>query len=209
MQLKPSISVLIVDDHVVVREGLKAIISSEPDLEVVGEAGTGAEAIKAYTLLRPRVVLMDLMLPDCKGSDVIAQICSKHPDAQIVVLTTLGGDEEIYRALDAGARGYLLKDMVRKALITAINEVAAKRRYIPPEVGTKLAENFPRQRLTAREIEVLRQIATGMRNKEVAFALGISEETVNAHVKHILSKLNVPDRTQAVVVSLRRGIIHL
>jgi DNA-binding NarL/FixJ family response regulator len=203
------IKVLTVDDHPVVRDGLNAIISSETDMQVVGEAGTGAEAVQAYFRLRPAVVLMDLRLPDMGGSEAIRQICEKSSSAQIIVLTTLDGDEEIYRALEAGARGYLLKDMARRELIRAIRDVNAGRRYIPAEVGSRIAESFPRPDLTSREVEVLQLIAAGFRNKEVAFQLSVSEATVNAHMKHILSKLDATDRTHAVVIALRRGVIRL
>ena len=186
-----------------------AIISSEPDLEVVGDVGTGTEAVASYFSLHPTVVLMDLLLPDISGSEAIRRICQKSANAQIIVLTTVSGDEEIYRALEAGARGYLLKDMVRRELIQAIREVSAGKRYIPAQVGARIAENLPRPDITSREVEVLKLIASGLRNKEVAYRLAVSEATVNAHVKHILSKLNVTDRTHAVTVALRRGIIHL
>ena len=203
------ITVMVGDDHPVVREGLKAILSAQDDLEVVGEARTGGEAVASYFQLRPRVVLMDLLLPDMNGSEAIKRICEKSSDARIIVLTTLSGDEEIYRALEAGAHGYLLKDMVRKELIRAVHEVHAGRRFIPAEIGARLAEGLPRPDLTSREIEVLQQVAGGLRNKEIAYNLDISEATVNAHVKHILSKLSAADRTQAVMVALRRGILHL
>jgi len=203
------IKVLTVDDHPVVRDGLNAIISSETDMQVVGEAGTGTEAVQEYFRLRPAVVLMDLRLPDMGGSEAIRQICDKSSNAQIIVLTTLDGDEEIYRALEAGARGYLLKDMARRELIRAIRDVNAGRRYIPAEVGSRIAESFPRPDLTSREVEVLQLIAAGFRNKEVAFQLSVSEATVNAHMKHILSKLDATDRTHAVVIALRRGVIRL
>jgi two-component system, NarL family, response regulator len=209
MKSKIPTTVLVVDDHPVVRDGLKAIISSEPDMEVVGDIGLGQEAVSAYARLRPSVVLMDLLLPDISGAEAIRQICEKAPDALIVVLTTLDGDEEIYRALEAGARGYLLKDMVRRELIQAIRQVASGRRYIPAQVGTRIAENYPRMEVTSREVEILKLIAVGNRNKEIAFQLSISEATVNAHIKHILSKLNASDRTHAVTVALRRGIIRL
>jgi DNA-binding NarL/FixJ family response regulator len=178
------VSVLIVDDHPVVRDGLNAMLSAEADIQVVGEAGTGAEALALVTKLRPAVVLMDLLLPDMGGSQVIQRVCSRSSDTAFIVLTTVAGDEEIYRALEAGARGYLFKE-------------------------ARIAENLPRPDLTSREIEVLQLIATGMRNKEIAFKLDISEATANAHVKHILEKLGVADRTQAVTTALRRGIIRL
>jgi len=202
-------TVLVVDDHPVVRDGLNAIISSEPDMQLVGEAGTGIDAVAAYLEVRPAVVLMDLLLPDISGSEAIRRICEKAPNARVIVLTTVAGDEEIYRALEAGARGYLLKDMVRRELIHAIREVAAGRRYVPAEVGARIAESLPRPDVTSREIEVLQLIASGLKNKEVAFRLGVSEATVNAHVKHILAKLNASDRTHAVTIALRRGIIRL
>jgi DNA-binding NarL/FixJ family response regulator len=200
---------LLVDDHPIVRDGLKAIISSEPDMTVVGDVGSGAEGVKAYFELRPSVVIMDLLLPDISGADAIKEICNRSAGAFIIVLTMLTGDEEIYRALDAGARGYLLKDMVRRDLIRAIREVHSGRRYIPAEVGTRIAEHLPRPDLTSREVEVLRLVSSGLRNKEAAFELGISEGTINAHIKHILSKLNATDRTHAVMIALRRGVIRL
>jgi two-component system, NarL family, response regulator len=209
MSANGQIRVLIVDDHPVVREGLNAIISSEPGLEVVGEAGDGTGAIESYFRLRPNVMLLDLLLPDLSGVEVIKRICTESSAAQIIVLTSIGGDEEIYRALEGGARGYLFKDMVRKELVQAIRSVHDGRRFIPAQVGARLAENLPRPGLTPREIEVLQLIAAGMRNKEIAYKLALSEATVNAHIKHILEKLNASDRTHAVTTALRRGFIKL
>jgi len=209
MDNKVSITVLVVDDHPVVREGLNAILSSEPDMQVVGEAACGLDAIEAYARLRPAVVLMDLLLPDIPGAEAIERICKSAPNARVIVLTTVDADEDIYRALEAGARGYLLKDMVRRELTHAIREVARGQRYIPAKVGVRIAESFPRPDISAREVEVLKLVAAGLRNKEVAERLSVSEATVNAHIKHILSKLNVQDRTHAVTVALRRGIIRL
>lgn len=203
------VTVLIVDDHPVVRDGLNAMLSTEPDITVVGEAGTGFEALALVSKLRPAVVLMDLLLPDMEGSQVIQRVCNRSSDTAFIVVTTAAGDEEIYRAIEAGARGYLFKDMVRKELVQAIRAVHRGQRYIPSQVGTRIAENFPRPDLTSREIEVLQLIAAGSRNKEIAHKLEISEATVNAHVKHILDKLNATDRTQAVTTALRRGIIRL
>lgn len=203
------VSVVIVDDHPVVRDGLYAMISADPDIHVVAEAGTGAEALAVIRQLRPMVVLMDLLLPDIEGSEVIKQVCDSSSDTAFIVLTTLVGDEEIYRAIEAGARGYLFKDMARKELVLAIRAVANGQRYIPAPVGSRIAENLPRTGLTAREIEVLQAVAAGLRNKEIAHHLGISEATINAHVKHILEKLHASDRTQAVTTALRRGIIRL
>jgi len=209
MSLTKPVSVVIVDDHPVVRDGLCAMISAEADIEVAAEAGTGAEALAIIQKLRPAVVLMDLLLPDIGGSEVIKRVCSTSSDTAFIVLTTVAGDEEIYRALEAGARGYLFKDMARKELIHAIRAVAKGQRYIPAQVGSRIAENLPRPGLTAREIDVLQSVATGLRNKEIAFELGISEATVNAHIKHILEKLGASDRTHAVTTALRRGIIRL
>jgi DNA-binding NarL/FixJ family response regulator len=203
------VRVLIVDDHPVVRDGLNAMLSAESDLVVVGEAATGAEALEMVTKLRPAVVLMDLLLPDMGGTQVIQRVCSRSSDTAFIVLTTVAGDEEIYRALEAGARGYLFKDMARKELVQAIRAVHRGRRYIPSQVGSRIAENLPRPDLTSREVEVLQLISAGMRNKEIAYELKISEATANAHVKHILEKLNAADRTQAVTTALRRGIIRL
>jgi len=200
---------VIVDDHPVVRDGLCAMVSAEADIQVVAEVGTGAEALAIIPKLRPRVVLMDLLLPDIGGSEVIKRICSNSSDTAFIVLTTVVGDEEIYRAIEAGARGYLFKDMARKELIHAIRAVARGQRYIPAQVGSRIAENLPRPGLTAREIEVLQSVAAGLKNKEIAYHLGVSEATINAHVKHILEKLNASDRTQAVTKALRRGIIRL
>jgi DNA-binding NarL/FixJ family response regulator len=200
---------MIVDDHPVVRDGLNAMLSAEPDISVVGEAGTGGEALTLLNKLRPAVVLMDLLLPDIGGTEVIKRVCSRSSDTAFIVLTSVAGDEEIYRALEAGARGYLFKDMARKELVQAIRAVYKGQRYIPAQVGSRIAENLPRTDLTGRETEVLQLVATGLRNKEIAYRLAISEATANAHIKHILEKLNASDRTQAVTTALRRGIIRL
>jgi DNA-binding NarL/FixJ family response regulator len=185
------------------------MISAEADLQVVGEAGTGAEALEIIPRLRPMVVLMDLLLPDMIGSEAIQKICSLSSDIGFIVLTTMVGDEDIYRAIEAGARGYLFKDMARKELVNAIRVVASGKRYIPAQVGSKIAENLPRTGLSSREIQVLQSVAAGLRNKEIAHRLGVSEATANTHIKHILEKLNASDRTQAVLTALRRGIIRL
>jgi len=208
LESKP-LTVAIVDDHPVVRDGLCAMISAAPGLEVVAELGSGEEALALIPQLRPMIVIMDLLLPDIEGAQVIKRICANSSDIAFIVLTTLVGDEAIYRALEAGARGYLFKDMARKELISAIHAVATGRRYIPAQVGSRIAENLPRTGLSTREIEVLQSVAAGMRNKEIAFQLGVSEATVNAHIKHILEKLHASDRTHAVTTALRRGIIRL
>jgi two-component system NarL family response regulator len=203
------VSIVIVDDHPVVRDGLQAMISAEPGLNVIGEAGSGAEALVVVPNLRPNVVLMDLLLPDITGDEVIRRVFRVSSDVNFIVLTAVAGDEEIYRALEAGARGFLFKDMVRKELIQAIRAVAKGGRYIPAPVGARIAENLPRTDLTSREIEVLQLVAAGLRNKEIAFRINVSEATVNAHVKHVLQKLHASDRTQAVTTALKRGIIRL
>jgi DNA-binding NarL/FixJ family response regulator len=203
------VTVLIVDDHPVVRDGLNAILSTRPELKVIGEAGSGAEALQMAAQLRPQVVVMDLMLPDLHGAEVIKQIANVYCDVSFVVLTSAAGDEDVYRAVEAGARGYLYKDMARKDLISAVLAVHQGRRYIPAEVGSRVMENLPRSVLSSREIEVLQCLAAGLRNKEIATRLSISENTVNSHVKNILEKLHVDDRTLAVTTALRRGIIHL
>ncbi|MEI9974386.1 MAG: response regulator transcription factor [Ignavibacteriota bacterium] len=203
------VSVLIVDDHPVVRGRPLRDDFGGFRYSGSGRGGTGAEALAAIQQLRPMVVLMDLLLPDIDGWEVIKQVCASSSDTAFLVLTTLVGDEEIYRALEAGARGYLFKDMARKELVNAIRAVASGKRYIPAEVGARIAEGLPRTALTTREIEVLQGIALGLRNKEIAHQLGVSESTVNAHVKHILEKLHATDRTQAVTTALRRGIIRL
>ena len=203
------VTIVIVDDHPVVRDGLNAMLSVEPDLQVVGEAGTGKDALALLKTVRPSIVLMDLLLPDMGGAEVIKAVSSNYSDINFIVLTTLAGDEEIYRALEAGARGYLFKDMARKELIQAIRAVHRGQRYIPAPVGSAIAENLPRMDLSSREIEVLQLVAAGLRNKEIAYRISVSEATVNAHVKHVLQKLNASDRTQAVTTALKRGIIRL
>ena len=203
------VSIVIVDDHPVVRDGLNAILSTEPDFRLIGEASTGAEALSLLKTLRPSVVLMDLLLPDIGGAEVIRTVCGYCSDINFIVLTTVAGDEEIYRALEAGARGYLFKDMARKELIQAIRAVHKGQRYIPATVGSTIAENLPRMDLTSREIEVLELVAAGLRNKEIAYRINVSEATVNAHVKHVLQKLHASDRTHAVTTALKRGIIRL
>lgn len=200
---------MLVDDHPVVRDGLSAMLSTEPDIKVVCEAGTGAEALSVLEKVRPSVVVVDLLLPDIEGVEVIRRVCAERSDTSFIVLTSVAGDEEIYRALEAGARGYLFKDMARKELVQAIRTVHKGNRYIPDQVGKRIAEYLPRPDVSSREIQVLQLIAGGLRNKEIAHQLGVSEATVNSHVKHILEKLSASDRTHAVTIGLRRGIIRL
>lgn len=212
MTTNPStpIRLLIVDDHPVVRDGLVAILhQGEPDLEVVGEAGDGKEAVATWRSLRPTVTIMDLQLPGQSGVEAIAAIRREDPDARILVLTTFDGDADIQRALEAGARGYLLKSMRRATLIEAVRAVAAGQRYLPPATAARLVEAMETERLTARELDVLKLLAQGHRNREIADELGLAEPTVKIHVNNLLRKLQVKDRTEAAMVALKRGIIHL
>jgi DNA-binding NarL/FixJ family response regulator len=204
-----SIRVLIVDDHPVVRDGLNAMMRLEPDIEIVGEATNAAEAIEQFRHLKPDIIIMDLTLPDGSGTEAIKTICKESSDAGVIVLTSGCGDEDVYRAFDAGARGFLFKDMARKELVEAIRAVSKGRRHASGSVGKLLAETLPRADLSGREVEILQRIAVGRKNKEIAFELGISEATVNAHVKHLLQKLSANDRTDAVTTALGRGIIRL
>jgi DNA-binding NarL/FixJ family response regulator len=203
------IRVLTADDHAVVRTGVAAMIANEPDLELCAEAKDGAEAVRLYEKHRPHVVLMDLRMPGMDGVAATRAIIAGHAEARIVALTSFDGDADIYRALDAGAFGYLLKDMIGKEVIAAIRSAAAGKRVIPPGVAGKLAEFTPRTDLTERELEVLRLAARGLRNRAIAKAIGRTEATVKVHLKHIMGKLDVSDRTEAVTAALHRGIIHL
>lgn len=209
MSKENTIRVLIADDHFVVRAGLGTVINAEPDMTVVAEAVNGKQAFEMYRTSRPDVVLMDLRMPEMNGVEAIAAIRKEFPDSRIIVLTTYDGDEDIYRALQAGARAYILKDMVGDELLDAIRAVHAGQRRIPPAVAARLAERMPRSELTPRELEVLRLIVKGKSNKEIAAALFVTEGTVKIHVNNLLSKLGVSDRTQAVTAALQRGIVHL
>ena len=204
-----SIRVLMADDHPVVRAGIRAIIENERDMTVVAEAHNGAEAAALYEEHAPDVVLMDLRMPRRDGVAATRDIVGAHPDARVLALTSYDGDVDIFRALDAGACGYLLKDMLGAELVNAIRTAAAGQRVIPPEVAGRLAEFTPRADLTAREIEVVRLTAKGLRNRDIARAIGRTEETVKAHLKNIMTKLGAADRTEAVTVALQRGVIHL
>jgi DNA-binding NarL/FixJ family response regulator len=201
--------VLTVDDHPVVRTGIAAMIANEPYMQVIAEGGDGEAAIALYASEKPDVVLMDLRMPKIDGVGAIRAILAEHPDARIVALTTYDGDADIYRALDAGACGYLIKDMLGDELVRAVRTAATGKRIIPPVVASRLAEFTPRIDLTAREVEVLRLVAKGLRNKEIAGVIGRTEETVKVHIKHLMQKLGVEDRTEAVTLALQRGIIHL
>ena len=204
-----TIRVLTADDHPVVRVGISAMSANEPDISVVAEASDGAEVVALYEKHRPDVVLMDLRMPHQDGVASIRAIIDVDPKARIVALTSYEGDADIYRALDAGACGYLLKDMLAREVIGAIRTAAAGKRVIPPAVAGRLAEFVPRVDLTAREQEVLRLAAKGLRNRDIARVIGRSEETVKVHLKHLMAKLGVDDRTEAVTVAMQRGIIHL
>jgi DNA-binding NarL/FixJ family response regulator len=206
---KSSIRVLCVDDHRIVREGISLIIERQPDMEVVGAAATGEQAIRLFNRYRPDVTLMDLQLGRMSGLEAIAAIRQQHPKARIVVLTTYDGDEDIYRALEAGAATYLLKDMLSDELIRVVRQVHAGQRPIGRDVQARLDERASHPPLTPREIEVLELVTKGMRNKEIGAQLDISEDTVAVHLRNTFAKLKVNERTTAVTVALRRGIIHL
>lgn len=203
------IRILVADDHAAFRDGVAAIVSLEHDMELVGEAGNGIEAVEAFARLRPDVALLDLQMPGMNGLEAIAEIRSRFPNARIAVLTTYEGDVQAVRALKAGACGYLLKTSLRKELIDAIRIVHSGRRFILPEVAQEIAVHAAEEPLSLREISVLDLVATGKGNKVIAAALSLSEDTVKSHLRSIFSKLGVDDRTEAVTVALRRGIIHL
>ena len=203
------IRVLCVDDHPVVRDGLKAVISEQTDMSAIDEASDGQAAIAKYREHKPDVVVMDLRMPGMGGVEATVQIRKEFPTARIIVLTTYEGDEDIHRALEAGAQGYLLKDSVRKELLQTIREVHGGQRHIAPAMAARLAEHTPRVALSERELQVLKLIAKGLRNKEIGAALNIAEDTVKIHIKNIFSKMKVIDRTQAVVSASERGIIRL
>jgi DNA-binding NarL/FixJ family response regulator len=209
MSETPKIRVFSVDDHLLLREGVAAIINSQPDMVLVGHAATGREAIQRFREHLPDVTLMDLRLPDLSGIDAMIAIRNEFPDARILMLTTSEGDVEIQRSLSAGARGYLLKSMPPNELADAVRHVHAGRKRIPPEIAAQLAEHLGDELLTERELDVLRHVATGTRNRDIGERLFISEETVKVHVKHIMEKLGASDRTEAVTIAVKRGILYL
>jgi DNA-binding NarL/FixJ family response regulator len=203
------IRVLCIDDHPMVLDGLSAILNLQPDMTVAGASASGNDGLRQYRALRPDVVLVDLRLPDMSGFELIEQIKAESPNARIIVLSTHEGDVDIRRALDAGAQGYVAKGMVREELLEVIRAVYAGKKRLPAAVAQTLAEYISEDMVSSRELQVLSLISTGKRNKEIAADLSISEETVKMHVKNILSKLRASDRTEAVTIALRRGIIHL
>ena len=204
-----SIRVLTVDDHQLLREGIAAVIEGQEDMTLVAQASNGREAVESFRRLRPDVTLMDLRMPDMSGIEAITAIRSEFRDARIVVLTTYAGDAQAAAALKAGAVGYLLKSLVRKELLETIRAVHAGKRRVPPEIATEIAEHVADDALTAREVEVLRRVAAGKSNKLIAAELDISEGTVKTHMKSILPKLDASDRTHAVMIALKRGILDL
>jgi DNA-binding NarL/FixJ family response regulator len=204
-----SITVLSVDDHDLVRKGIAAILATDSDLYLVAEAGTGREALRLFAQYRPAITLMDLRLPDISGIEVTRVIRREHPHSRIIALTSYDGDQDIYKAMEAGVRGYLLKEIVHTEIIRAIRVVHSGKRFIPSEVSDRLDGFFPEVALTGREVEVLSLVARGLGNKEVGDVLGTAAGTVKAHVQSILAKLGARDRTHAVTIAIRRGIIHL
>jgi two-component system NarL family response regulator len=203
------ISVIIADDHPIVRMGLRALIEAQPDMVLLAESQGGAAAVEAFTTHRPDVLLVDLRMPGMSGRDVITAVRKIVPDARIIVLTSFDGDEDVFRAVQAGARGYLLKAAPPDDVIKAIRAVHAGGRLIAPDVAARLADRVNSPSLTSREVAVLELVAKGLSNKEIAAALSLAEDTVKNHLKHVFAKLEVSDRTEAVLLAVQRGIINL
>jgi len=203
------LGILCVDDHPLVRKGIAAILANEKDMKLKAEAGSGAEAVEAFRQFRPDVTLMDLRMPGMDGIEATKEIRKIDPEAKIIALTSYDGDQEIYRALEAGVRGYILKESVHTEIVRAIRVVHSGKRLMPPEVAERLSEHFPQVALTPREIEVLQHVAKGLGNKEIGVRLGTAAGTVKMHLQNILSKLGASDRTHAVTLAIRRGIIHI
>src|SRR5271168_51762 len=210
MSTSPSlIRILSVDDHALLREGIAALLASQPDMKLIAEASTGREALEQFRKHRPDLTLMDLQMPEMDGIDAILAICSEFPEARVIVLTTYKGDVQVSRALKAGARGYLLKGMLRKELLETIRAVHAGQKRLSGEAAAEIAEHVADNSLTPREIDVLRLVGAGNANKEIGAQLSLTEVTVKSHVKNILAKLGANDRTHAVTIALKRGIIDL
>ena len=209
MKKERQIRILVADDHFVVRMGLIALVNTEPDMAVVGEAADGNQAVEMYEKLNPDLVLMDVRMPLKDGIAATAEIHVRHPEARVLMLTTYDGDTDIHRAMQAGARGYVLKNSTGDKLIPALRAIAAGQKWIPREIATRLAARKLFEELTPRELQVLEQMAKGLANKEIGDVLKITEHTVKDHLKNILGKLRVADRTEAVTVALQRGIIQL
>lgn len=203
------IKILIVDDHPIMRVGIAALISSSPEMECVGQAGSGEEAIQQHAACKPDITLMDLRLPGISGVETIRRIRQKAPNARFIVLTTYEGDEDIHQAMEAGASGYLVKGLPQEMLVSAVRRVHAGGRYLPPSMSQALASRLPDSSLSHREREVLKLMAEGKSNREIADKLEITEATVKCHVSVILARLNASDRTQAVVIALQRGLLHI
>jgi DNA-binding NarL/FixJ family response regulator len=203
------IRILCVDDHPLVHEGIATVIRNQPDMTLIAEAFNGRDALQKFREHRPDITLLDLRLPDMSGIDTMIAIRNEFPEARAIILTTFEGDAEIHRALAAGARAYVLKSMPPKELVEVIRRVHAGKKPIAPQIAAQLAEHYGDEALTQREIDVLRQIAGGNRNRDIAEKLFISEETVKVHIKHLMEKLGASDRTQAVAIGVRRGIIQL
>ncbi len=204
-----TIRVLCVDDHPLVRKGIASILANEADMELVGEANNGREAVEMFKEFKPDVVLMDLRMPELDGTSATRMIRQEAPEAKIIALTSYDGDQDIYRALEAGVRGYILKEMVHTEVVRAIRTVHSGKRLMPQEVAERLSEYFPQVALTPREVEVLGLVAKGMANKEIATRLGTASGTVKMHIQNILAKLGAADRTHAVTIAMERGILHL
>ncbi len=203
------LGILCVDDHPLVRKGIAAILANEKDMKLIAEAGSGAESVEAFRQFHPDVTLMDLRMPGMDGIEATKEIRKIDPEAKIIALTSYDGDQEIYRALEAGVRGYILKESVHTEIVRAIRVVHSGKRLMPPEVAERLSEHFPQVALTPREIEVLQHVAKGLGNKEIGVRLGTAAGTVKMHLQNILSKLGASDRTHAVTLAIRRGIIHI
>jgi two-component system, NarL family, response regulator len=209
MSQSATIRVLVADDHSIVRQGLATIINRDPEMTAIAQAEDGQQAINLFREYQPDVTLMDLRMPRITGVEAITAICAEFKQARIIVLTTYDGDEDIYRGLQAGAKGYLLKDAKPNELLNAIRRVHSGQQYIPPEVGAKLVQRMSNPELSERELAVLRLMAQGMSNQQISTALSIGESTVKSHVNRILSKLGVNDRTQAVIIAVKRGLVSL